>query len=127
LVFADAASLHNPELSFNLPLREASDKGPYCIEKVIWRWLRGETQYRNTSVMRGSEEQWIPEIEIKSDEAPLLGRAGGYQLRICHTAETLLPDSSHVVPSLAEKLSTAPPKVLVQLESHACVSRGISK
>jgi hypothetical protein len=101
LVFADASPLDNPELAFNLPLRESSDEGPYRIEQIVWRWLGGQMQYCNTSIIGGPEEQRIPEIEIEGDKAPILGRADCYQFRICRTTETLLRYGSHLVPRLA--------------------------
>src|SRR2546428_5508622 len=101
LVFADPSPLDNPELAFNLPLREPSDKRSYRIKKVIRRWLGGQTQHCNTSIIGGPEEQRIPKIEIESDNAPVLGRADRYQFRICRTTETLLWYSSHFMPCLA--------------------------
>jgi len=100
LIFTDSPPLDNPELAFNLPLRESSDEGPYRIEKVICRWPGGETQYRNASIIGGSEEQRIPEIEIEGDNASVLGRADRYQFCICCSTETLLWHSSHLVPRL---------------------------
>jgi hypothetical protein len=100
LVFADPSPLDNPELAFDLPLHEPSDKCPYRIKKVIWRWLGGQTQHCNTSIIGGPEEQRIPKIEIESDNAPVLGRADRYQFRICRPTKTLFWYSSHLVPGL---------------------------
>jgi hypothetical protein len=101
LVFADPSPLDNPKPAFDLPLRESNDKSPYRIEQVVWRWLGGQTEYRNASVIGGPEEQRIPKIEIEGDNASILGRAGRYQFRICGSTETLLWHSSHLVPRLA--------------------------
>ena len=87
----------------------------------------GQTQYRNAGVIGGHEEQRIPKIEIEGDNASLLGRADRYQFRICRPTKTLCRYRSHLVPRLTQKLSPTPAKVLVQFESHPCVSRGISK
>src|SRR5215510_5263207 len=101
LVCADPSPLDNPELAFNLPLREPSDKRPYRIKEVIRRRLGGQTQHCNTSIIGGPEGQRIPKIEIESDNAPVLGRADLYQLRICRAAEMLLQYGSDRVPRLA--------------------------
>jgi hypothetical protein len=101
LVFAEPSPLDNPELTFNLSLRQPSDKCPYRVEQVVWRWPGRKTQYRNASVIGGSEEQWVPEVEIEGDNAPVLGRAGHDQFRICRTTEALLWHSSHFMSRLA--------------------------
>src|SRR2546428_85355 len=100
LVFADPSPLDNPELAFNLPLREPRDKRPYRIKKVIRRWLGGQTQHCNTSIIGGPEEQRIPKIEVESDNAPVLGRADRYQFRLCCPTKKLCRYRSPLVPRL---------------------------
>jgi hypothetical protein len=100
LVFADPPSLDNPELTFNLPLREPSDEGSYRVEQVVWRWPGGETQYRNASVIGRSEEQRITEVKIEGDNTPVFDRADRYRFRICRPTKTLCRYRSHLVPCL---------------------------
>ena len=64
--------MNDPEPACYIRSVESTNKRPERIDEIIRGRFWRQTEYRNPGVLAWAKQQWITEINIKCDKAPLL-------------------------------------------------------
>lgn len=94
--------------------------------QVIGRGPLGQSQYRNARILTGAKAEWVGEIQIERHQCPPFLSAGFNHFGV-HGGLHLLPDNGgNIMPFRCQQRDSALVKILVELELHACASKGMS-